>query len=224
MRWPGGDARGRVAARRARDPVVEVARGQRDVARRAGRAAGRVDADDLGTASAQRCAPIGLLRRAGRRAARASRSAAARAMSASPPASRPRRPAPRASRGRRPSARGGRRAARGRRVVERELLGPRARLDLGLEHQPVRLARTSIASSAAPAIRKPTGLLALLGEVGEQAGGAGEQRDRLHRGRREAEVEHAPPRSASRRSSSAACPRPRRPRRGTRARARRAGR
>ena len=30
----------------------------------------------------------------------------------------------------------------------------------------------------------------LLGEVGEQAGGAGEDRDRLHRVRREAELEH----------------------------------
>ena len=44
----GRDPRGRVAARRAGHPVVEVAGGERDVARRAGRAARRVDADDLG--------------------------------------------------------------------------------------------------------------------------------------------------------------------------------
>ncbi len=86
----GRDARGRVAARRAGDPVVEVAGGQRDVARRPGRAARRVDADDL---------------RASRRGARrpgspASRSPSARcfsvsgsrAISASPPASAARRP------------------------------------------------------------------------------------------------------------------------------------
>jgi hypothetical protein len=44
---PGLDTRGRVAARRAGDPVVEVGCGQRDVARRSGRPAGRVDADEL---------------------------------------------------------------------------------------------------------------------------------------------------------------------------------
>src|SRR5439155_13640249 len=43
----GPDARGRVAARGAHDPVLEVLRGQRDVARPAGGAARRVDADDL---------------------------------------------------------------------------------------------------------------------------------------------------------------------------------
>ena len=56
-RWRRSAARldaGRgVAARRARDPVLEVAGGQRDVARRAGRAAGRVDADDLVAADAE---------------------------------------------------------------------------------------------------------------------------------------------------------------------------
>ena len=59
MRSPRGDAGRGVAPRRARHPVVEIARGQRDVARRAGRAARRVDPDDLVRRSAQRCAPIG---------------------------------------------------------------------------------------------------------------------------------------------------------------------
>ena len=44
----------RVAARGAGHPVVEVAFGERDVARRAGRAARRVDADELG----RRCAEM----------------------------------------------------------------------------------------------------------------------------------------------------------------------
>ena len=41
------DARGGVAPGRAGDPVVEVAGGERDEARRAGRAGGRVDPDEL---------------------------------------------------------------------------------------------------------------------------------------------------------------------------------
>ena len=49
----GGDARGGVAARRARHPVLEVARGQRDVAGRAGRPARRVDPHDLGGRGAE---------------------------------------------------------------------------------------------------------------------------------------------------------------------------
>jgi hypothetical protein len=43
----GREARGGVAPRRPCHPVLEVVRGQRDVARRAGRAARRVDPDDL---------------------------------------------------------------------------------------------------------------------------------------------------------------------------------
>ena len=49
----GLDAGRGVAARRACDPVVEVGGGQRDVARRAGGAAGRVDAHDLVAGRAQ---------------------------------------------------------------------------------------------------------------------------------------------------------------------------
>jgi hypothetical protein len=47
------DARRGVAARRAGDPVVEIAGGERDVARRPRRPAGRVDPDDLGELDAQ---------------------------------------------------------------------------------------------------------------------------------------------------------------------------
>ncbi len=43
----GCDARGGVASRRARDPVLQVAGGEGDVARRAGRATRRVDPHDL---------------------------------------------------------------------------------------------------------------------------------------------------------------------------------
>jgi hypothetical protein len=49
----GDDAGGRIASGRARDPVVEVARRQRDVARIARRAARRVDPDDLGALDAE---------------------------------------------------------------------------------------------------------------------------------------------------------------------------
>ena len=49
----GLDSRRRIAARRAGQPVLDVARCERDVARRAGRAARRVDADDLGRLRAE---------------------------------------------------------------------------------------------------------------------------------------------------------------------------
>jgi hypothetical protein len=42
------DARGGIAARRRPDPVGEIVSGERDVARLAGRAAGREDADEIG--------------------------------------------------------------------------------------------------------------------------------------------------------------------------------
>ena len=59
----GLDAGSRVAARRPRHPVVEVARRERDVARRAGRAARRVDADDLVRVRAEMRAERVVLRR-----------------------------------------------------------------------------------------------------------------------------------------------------------------
>ena len=49
----GRDARHRVRTRGSRDPVLDVAGGQRDVARRAGGAAGGVDARDLLAGRAQ---------------------------------------------------------------------------------------------------------------------------------------------------------------------------
>ena len=62
---PGDDARGRVAARRGRHPVVEIAGRKRDEAGRAGGTARRVDPDDLGRRRAQMRAD-GILRRARR--------------------------------------------------------------------------------------------------------------------------------------------------------------
>ena len=50
------DARRCVATRRRRDPVVEVAGGQRDVARRAGRSTRRVDPHELRLVRAEMCA------------------------------------------------------------------------------------------------------------------------------------------------------------------------
>ena len=80
-----GDARGRVAARRARHPVVEIARRQRDVARRPGGAARRVDPDDLGRRRAEVRADR-IVGSAGRLRARLFSVRGSRAMSASPPA------------------------------------------------------------------------------------------------------------------------------------------
>ena len=77
------------------------------------------------------------------------------------------------------------------RVVDRELLGPRQGLDLGREHQPPpsrRLVGDRLLGP--PAMQEPDRLLALLGEVGEEAGRAREQRHRLDGRGREAEVEH----------------------------------
>ena len=52
------DAGGGVGARRGAHPDFEIGGGQRNIARRSGRAAGRIDAHDL-FARAVRCAPIG---------------------------------------------------------------------------------------------------------------------------------------------------------------------
>ena len=101
------DARGGVAARRARDPVGEVAGGQRDVARRAGRAARRVDADDL-VAAPRRGGRRSGARRGRRPQLAASRSAAARrSRRARRPSPAARTPPRRAWRGRTASARTG---------------------------------------------------------------------------------------------------------------------
>ena len=76
-------------------------------------------------------------------------------------------------------------------IVDGHLLGPRTGFDLGREHQghPSFGSRSYwIASSALPAMSKPTGLL-LLGQMREQAGGTSQKRNRLHGGRREAQIE-----------------------------------
>ena len=132
MRWPRCDARGGVAARRARDPVVEVAGGQRDVARRAGRAARRVDPHDLLAAPRRDACRTGSrgvrapqLVLLGQRQPRRRRRGRRRSGVADPGRRR-------ACRGRTPSARRGRRAARGSVASSSgELLLPGARLDLG---------------------------------------------------------------------------------------------
>ena len=225
MRWPGSTPGRGVAARRARDPVVEVARRQRDVARRAGRAAGRVDADDLVAARAQVRADRVLRRHR-----------------------RPQllllgqRQAPMSSR---PPRRGGGDAGgaellavEGRaleqvgdllavgRVVDRALLLPRPRLDLGREDHDSSASRLRLVVDrllGGAAIRNPIGCCcssarwasrpAVRARIGTALTAAAGSRGRASR-----------PRSASRRSSSAAGPRPRRRRRGARARARRAAR
>ena len=193
MRWPARDAGGRVAARRARRPSC---RGRRRSAgcssacrscrssSRSGRSRTRV---------AQRCAPIGfsgVQRRAelvllGQRQLRDLGEPARRR--------RPTRiPPPRASRGRRPSARRGRRAARGssrRRAASCSAHGRVSTSGASISRRR-RGARTRSPPRPAPAIRKPSGCSLLLGQVGEQAGRAREDRHRLHGGGREAEVEH----------------------------------
>src|SRR3954470_7139856 len=148
----GLDARRRVAARGALDPVVEVRRRQRDVARRAGRAARRVDADDVLARRAQvradrvllgdRRADLGLL---GERQAR-DVIQAARVLG--------RCDAELAAVERRALEQVGDLRAVGD-VVDGALLGPRTGLDLGREDHGPR--SYSIASSAAPAMRKPIG-------------------------------------------------------------------
>ncbi len=60
---PGRDTGGRIAARRAGDPVVEIAGGQGDVARGPRGAARRVDPHDVRAVDAQVCANGVLLRR-----------------------------------------------------------------------------------------------------------------------------------------------------------------
>ena len=156
----GGDPRGGVAARRPGHPVVEVAGRERDIARRSGRAARRVDAGDLRQVAA-RWAPKGF---SGVTVARSSsfsvsgRSAmsSSRSLTCVP------------VRGRTASARGGRRAGCGSSRRQRSY---------------------STASSAARQVEADR-VNSLLGQVRKQACRAGEDRDSLDGGRREAEVEH----------------------------------
>ena len=75
------------------------------------------------------------------------------------------------------------------RVVGRELLGPRAGLHAGREDHP-RPVLVLHGLLGARGHQQADRLLLLLGEVGQQAGGAREDRDGLHCRRREAEVEH----------------------------------
>ena len=197
----GDDARRPVAARRAGHPVVEVAGRERDVARRARRAARRVDPHDLGSCRAEMRADR-ILRRArrpelallGERQLRDLREPAGRLG-----ASRTRPPP--ASRGRTPSARRGRRAVRD---------SSRRRARAARPRGASRPRASSISASGRlvldrllrlPRHQEAERLLLLLGEVGEQAGGAREERHGLHGRRRESRGRAAPPRSASRRSS-----------------------
>ena len=79
------------------------------------------------------------------------------------------------------------------RVVDGELLGPGAGLDLGREHQSGPVLRPALVLDrllGPPRHQEAERLLLLLGQVGEQAGRAREDRNGLHGGGREAEVEH----------------------------------
>ena len=78
------EARGRVGARRGAHPDFEIGGGQRDVARRSGGAAGRIDAHDLFGRGGQMRADR-LVGRARAPAARPFRSAAAPAIASRPP-------------------------------------------------------------------------------------------------------------------------------------------
>ena len=92
-------------------------------------------------------------------------------------------------------------------VVERELLVPRAGLDLRLEHHG---ARTRSPPRRLAASRKPSGCSCSSARWASRLGGARQDRDRLDRRGREAEVEQHRGDRHRRRSSAAACPRPRR--------------
>ena len=105
----GLDAGGGVAARRAGHPVLEVLRGERDVARRAGGAAGGVDAHDLVRLGAQVRADRVLARDGRPDLALVGEREGGRCPRGRRDRGRP------ASRGRRASARAGRRSARGTR-------------------------------------------------------------------------------------------------------------
>ena len=163
---------------RSRSPVVEVGSGQRDIAGRAGRAAGRVDPDDLG----RRRAEVGA-----DRVIRRARIPDLLLVGERQPCD-VREPA--GVRGRVDAGRRQLLPVEGRaleqvgelrpvgRVVDGELLRPRPGLDLGRAASPGLYVggSYSTASSASAAIREAERPLPLLGEVGEEAGGAGEDR------------------------------------------------
>ncbi len=94
------------------------------------------------------------------------------------------------------------------RVVERELLVPRTRLDLRLEHHSAarRLVRDGLLGL--PGQEEAERVLLLLGEVREQARGAREDRNRLDGRHRSSRGRASPRRSGARRSSAAASPTP----------------
>ena len=156
----GLDTRRGIAARRPRDPVVEITRGQRDVAGRTGGTTGRVDADDLLRRDAEVSADRVV---SGDAAAQLGLVGERKCADRSQPACRPGRCEPGLGQLRPVEvgaleqvsqliAIGG--------IVERELLLPRQRLDLGRQHRPAHgwSGWYSTASSARPAIAKPTGL------------------------------------------------------------------
>src|SRR6266545_2191978 len=152
----GGDAGRCVAARRRRHPVVEILRRQRHVAGRTGGTARRIDADDLG----RRRAKVRADRIVGRTRRPDLALLGERQPCDVPQAAR--------RRGGGESSRSELLPVEGRAleeiselgaiafVVERVLLRPRPRLDLGREHHSGPRSY-SIAASAFPAIRKPTG-------------------------------------------------------------------
>ena len=170
------DPGGRVAPRRAGDPVVEVACGEWDVARRrrSCRSSSRCGRSPRG--SAQRCVPIGF---SGVVVARSSSLPVSGrwAMSSSAPASRAEPPELGAVERRALEQVGELRAVRGR--VGGELLVPGPRLD--------ERARASLRRAVLDGVfgrgrhGEPERVLPLLGEVREQARSAGEDRHRLHR-------------------------------------------
>ena len=97
-------------------------------------------------------------------------------------------------------------------VVQPRLLLPGKRLDRGVAHQPASSGRRRRSPPRpAPPCRKPIGSLLLLGEMRQERCGAREDRDAPSASPAGIRGRAAPRRSASRRSSAAACPRPRRP-------------
>ena len=209
---PGGDPGRCVAPRRTGHPVLEIVRGQRDVARRARSTARRVDPHDLCSGAAQRWSPNGLsdvVRRL-----RSSRSLGERHGGRAPrdrrPRAHPRCPPRSASCDRTPSARRGRRSARdSSRRRSRAVRPTRTRLDIGCQHHPSSASawRTyATEPSASPAIRNPTGFSRSSARCASSPAVRASSGIGLDRHRWRSRGRAARPRSASRRSSSAASP------------------